>query len=87
MKNPENSNAHPENEPNINPVGLLFFLIYVGLYSLFIVLNSFFPTTMGSPYFFGLNLSVSFGFALICGAVVLAFLYTFVLRSKGSKGT
>lgn len=87
MKNPENSNAHPEKEPNINPVGLLFFLIYVGLYSLFIILNSFFPTTMGSPYFFSLNLSVSFGFALICGAVVLAFLYTFVLRSKGPKGT
>lgn len=87
MTNSKSSPGNRETESNINPVGLVFFLIYVGLYSLFIIMNSFFPATMGSPYFFGLNLSVSFGFALICGAVVLAFLYTFVLRIKRPKGT
>ncbi|MSR32712.1 MAG: hypothetical protein EXR99_14530 [Gemmataceae bacterium] len=70
-------------EHSFNPLGIFFFLIYVGMYGLFIFLNSFMPSFMGAPSFLGLNRSVAFGFLLIFGAVFLAFLYNQILSGQG----
>lgn len=71
----------------MNRVGMVLFLVYVTLYGVFVTLNTFFPSSMGTPSVFGLNLSISYGFTLILGAVGLALLYTLLLRNNGSKGS
>lgn len=85
MQQDDTSTNHPDT--SMNRVGMVLFLTYVILYGVFVTLNTFFPASMGTPSLFGLNLSVSYGFTLIFGAVGLAFLYTLILRNNGSKGS
>jgi uncharacterized membrane protein (DUF485 family) len=56
-------------------LGLSLFAVYLALYGGFVFLNTFSPNTMDRLPWAGINLAVLYGFALIIGAVVLAFIY------------
>ncbi len=56
-------------------VGLVLFAIYCVLYLGFVLINTFSPTLMETQPVLGINLSISYGFALIVIAFVLAMIY------------
>jgi len=64
-------------------LGFVFFFFYVALYSFFVFLNAFFPEKMTTFTISGINLPVIYGFILITSAVLLALIYSYVLRNKG----
>ena len=66
--------------------GLWLFLIYLLLYSGFVVLNTFAPNRMAQPFVAGINLAVVYGFGLIVAALILALVYLF-LCSMGAQET
>lgn len=76
-----NKNITPENDHTT--LGFVFFFFYVTLYSTFVFLNAFYPEKMSTLTFAGINLPVIYGFVLITSAVVLALIYSWVLRNKG----
>ena len=51
------------------------FLLYVLLYSGFVLLNTFAPDTMERTPIAGVNLAISYGFGLILAAFVLSLVY------------
>jgi uncharacterized membrane protein (DUF485 family) len=63
-------------------IGLWLFAVYVVLYGGFMVLSAFYPQRMAQPAVAGVNLAVTYGFALIVGAFVLALLYMFLVRGR-----
>jgi uncharacterized membrane protein (DUF485 family) len=65
-------------------LGFVFFFFYVALYSFFVFLNAFFPEKMTTFTISGINLPVIYGFILITSAVLLALIYSYVLRNKGN---
>lgn len=77
----------PEEPPGTGSssrLGLVLFALYLAAYTLFVVLNVFSPHLMEAVPFAGVNLAILYGMALIGGALVLALLYAFLLRSKQS---
>lgn len=70
--------------PNISPLGLKLFLLYLSAYSVFVGLNAFWPDVMKKPAFAGVNLAIVYGFGLIIGAFVLALLYAVLSVDKDS---
>jgi len=58
-----------------NRWAILFFLVYLLLYSGFMLINVFRPEWMEWLPWAGVNLAIWYGFGLIFAAVVLAFLY------------
>jgi uncharacterized membrane protein (DUF485 family) len=62
-------------QPRSSRLGMSLFAIYLVLYGGFVFLNTFSPTTMEALPWAGINVAVLYGFALIIGAVVLAFIY------------
>jgi uncharacterized membrane protein (DUF485 family) len=62
-------------QPRSSRLGLSLFVIYLTFYGGFVLLNTFSPDTMDHLPWAGINLAVWYGFALIVGAVVLAFIY------------
>lgn len=56
-------------------LGLTLFLVYLGLYSAFVLVNAFAPSWMEWRPWGGLNLALLSGFGLILIAIVMAFLY------------
>jgi uncharacterized membrane protein (DUF485 family) len=56
-------------------LGLSLFFIYLVLYGGFVLLNTFSPAAMEVLPWAGINVAVLYGFVLIIGAVVLAFIY------------
>ena len=63
-------------------IGLWLFAVYVLLYGGFMTLSAFFPQRMAQPAVAGVNLAVTYGFALILGAFLLALLYMFLVRGR-----
>jgi uncharacterized membrane protein (DUF485 family) len=62
-------------QPSSSRLGLSLFAIYLAMYGGFVMLNTFSPSTMELLPWAGINVAVLYGFALIVGAVVLAFIY------------
>jgi uncharacterized membrane protein (DUF485 family) len=62
-------------QPRSSRLGMSLFAIYLAMYGGFVLLNTFSPTTMDRLPWAGINLAVLYGFALIIGAVALAFIY------------
>jgi len=53
-------------------LGMTFFLIYMAIYSAFVLLCTFKLDTMSQPWIGGVNLAIWYGFGLIAGAFILA---------------
>jgi len=66
--------------------GMVLFLLYLTVYSVYVGLNAFFPAVMQATPLLGLNVALLFGFGLIVGAMVLAVLYCWLCRG-GSAST
>jgi uncharacterized membrane protein (DUF485 family) len=62
-------------QPRSSRLGMSLFAIYLAMYGGFVLLNTFSPATMDRLPWAGINIAVLYGFALIIGAVVLAFIY------------
>jgi uncharacterized membrane protein (DUF485 family) len=62
-------------------VGLILFLIYGAFYAIFVIINTFDPTSMGQIVLAGLNLAVVYGFGLIILAIVMGLIYN-ILSSR-----
>jgi uncharacterized membrane protein (DUF485 family) len=56
-------------------IGLILFVVYVAFYGGYMVLSAFWPEVMGRDVLAGVNLAVTYGFALIGIALVLALIY------------
>jgi uncharacterized membrane protein (DUF485 family) len=55
--------------------GLVLFFVYLAFYAGFMGLAAFAPQAMGRPVLAGVNLAITYGMALIVGALVIAALY------------
>lgn len=60
--------------------GVILFTVYLILYAIFVLLNTFFPEAMDAVPFAGINLSIIYGFGLIVMALVLALIYSWLCR-------
>jgi uncharacterized membrane protein (DUF485 family) len=58
-------------------LGLILFLVYLAVYTLFIAINVIKPVLMGTPILFGVNLAVWYGMFLIVLALVLGMFYNY----------
>jgi uncharacterized membrane protein (DUF485 family) len=71
--------AHADEHPDISAAnaraGLVLFFIYLVFYCGFMGLAAFAPQAMGRPAIAGVNLAITYGLALIFGALVVAALY------------
>lgn len=56
-------------------IGLILFAVYVAFYGGFMGLSAFWPEVMSWDVLAGVNLAVTYGFALIGIALVLALIY------------
>lgn len=68
-------------------VGLLLFVGYLLLYSVFVLLAAFAPDVMEMLPFAGVNLAIWYGFGLIFAAIVVALIYGWACRgsAEGSR--
>jgi uncharacterized membrane protein (DUF485 family) len=66
-------------------VGVWMFLIYAIFYGGFVALNVLKPVLMETPFCFGMNLAVVYGFSLILFALVLALIYTAMCSRKEAE--
>lgn len=66
---------HPEVSAANARSGLVLFFIYLAFYAGFMGLAAFAPQSMGQPVLGGVNLAITYGLALIVGALVVAALY------------
>ena len=71
--------THPDEHPEISAAnaraGLVLFFIYLAFYAGFVGLAAFAPQSMGRPAIGGVNLAITYGLALIFGALLIAALY------------
>ena len=63
-------------------IGIVLFLVYLLLYSGFVLLSAFSPKTMEITPIEGVNLAILYGFGLIVAALLLALLYGFLCRTE-----
>lgn len=61
--------------------GMVLFLIYLLIYGGFVALSAFWPEVMAREALFGVNLAVTYGFALIAIALLLALIYSWLCRA------
>ncbi len=59
-------------------IGLVLFFLYLLLYGGFVLLNTFWPTTMDATPLAGVNVAIWYGFGLILAAFLLALVYGFL---------
>ncbi len=71
-------------ESDHTPLGFKFFFFYVIIYTIFVLLNTFYADKIASLTTIGINIPVIYGFALIFSAVFLALVYSWVFRKTGS---
>ncbi len=67
-------------------IGLIFFVIYLVLYSGFVLLNAFSPETMEITPLAGVNLAIWYGFGLIIAALILALVYGLISPNEDEGG-
>ena len=71
--------AHADEHPEISAAnaraGLILFFVYLVFYGGFMGLAAFAPQSMGQPILGGVNLAITYGLALIFGALIVAALY------------
>jgi uncharacterized membrane protein (DUF485 family) len=82
-----NSPDESETEESIarnSRVGLILFFIYLVFYVGFVLMNTFAPDLVEKPTFGGLNVAITYGFALIVLALVLALIYGWLCRLPAS---
>lgn len=69
----------PDEHPEISAAnarwGLILFFVYLAFYAGFVGLAAFAPQAMGRPTLGGVNLAITYGLALIFGALIVAALY------------
>lgn len=70
-----------ESQRNAKYGGILF-LVYLLVYAIFVLLNTFEPEWMDRVPFAGLNLAIVYGVGLIVLALVLALIYSWLCRSS-----
>jgi uncharacterized membrane protein (DUF485 family) len=61
--------------------GMMLFVIYLAVYSGFVLLNAFRPDLMERTPLAGVNLAVIYGLGLIIGAFVLSLIYGWLCRA------
>ena len=66
-------------------LGMKLFVIYLILYSGFVLINAFAPETMERTPFAGINLAILYGFGLIIGALILSLIYGFMCGDDESE--
>lgn len=64
--------------------GLVFFAVYLALYTGFVLLNAFAPAFMDRD-FSGMGLATAYGIGLILAAIALAILYAWVCRRTAAS--
>jgi uncharacterized membrane protein (DUF485 family) len=76
---------HPEVSAANARAGLVLFFVYLALYGGFMALAAFAPQAMGRPVLFGVNLAITYGMALIVGALVIAAIYMAACARNAQK--
>ncbi len=61
-------------------IAMILFVVYLVLYSGFMLINVFAPALMDETPLAGVNLAIWYGFLLIAAAIFLAFLYGALCR-------
>jgi uncharacterized membrane protein (DUF485 family) len=61
--------------PRKTKLGVILFLVYLAIYTGFVVIGSLYTDFLGGRSFAGLNLAVTYGMALIILAAVLGLFY------------
>lgn len=74
-------------ETTNSKIGLTLFGLYLLVYSAFVLLNAFSPTTMEALPIAGVNLAILYGFALIVLAFVLAAVYGWYCRAVAANNS
>ncbi len=72
-----------------NRLGLVFFAVYLVVYSVFVAVAAFRPKAMDARPWAGVNLAIWSGFGLIVLAILLAFVYGWAcgLAGGGPSGS
>lgn len=79
--------SHPKEEEDMvlaarnARYGMVLFVLYLLIYGGFVVISAFWPEVMARDALFGVNLAITYGFALIAIAMVLALIYTWLCRA------
>jgi uncharacterized membrane protein (DUF485 family) len=68
-------------------LGLFLFLVYLTLYTGFVLINAFAADKMETIVLAGLNLAIVYGFGLIVFAIVLALIYGLMCRKDPAELT
>jgi uncharacterized membrane protein (DUF485 family) len=78
---------HPEVSAANARAGLVLFFIYLAFYAGFMGLAAFAPGVMGRPAIGGVNVAITYGMALIAGALVVAALYMAACAANARPST
>lgn len=88
----DHGSAHPKEQEDMvlaarnARYGMVLFVTYLLIYGGFVAISAFWPEVMAREALFGVNLAVTYGFALIATAMVLALVYTWLCRARPSGG-
>jgi uncharacterized membrane protein (DUF485 family) len=63
--------------PKKTKLGVIFFLIYLAIYTGFVVIGTLFADVLGGRVFANLNLAVIYGMGLIILAAIMGLFYNF----------
>jgi len=72
---------HPARSHNVR-LGIVLFLVYLAVYTLFVGLSAFRLDMMSKPILGGVNLAIVYEFAPTLGASLLAMLYLYLCKDK-----
>ncbi len=78
-------NENPELSLYKTKIGIRFFAIYGSLFTGFVIINTFAPGLMKVKVVLGLNLAVTYGFALIIAAIIMGLVYNMVCTKKENE--
>jgi uncharacterized membrane protein (DUF485 family) len=78
-------NENPELSEYKTKIGLRFFAIYGSFFAGFVIINTFVPGLMKIKVLLGLNLAVTYGFALIIAAIIMGLIYNMVCTKKENE--
>lgn len=88
----DHGSAHPKEQEDMvlaarnARYGMVLFVTYLVIYAGFVAISAFWPEVMAREALFGVNLAVTYGFALIAAAMFLALVYTWLCRARPSGG-